>query len=488
LPDTGTPAPTASRKAGISYSALTFRDILRFVRRQYRIVAASVVLCLLLAVAATLVMRSVYQSDAVVVVKFGREFVYRSEVGDSTTAAVPTSANTEELLNTLVQLLQSRDIAKATLLEVGSETLYPDLRLSNGEIDEAKATERFIRSLSARPLRTSNVVQLSFQHPNPQLAQKTLTTMIQVFRDRSLSVYATSQTHFLKRQEELAQSRLDQAAGRLAQFRSQYGVLAFESGLPMLLQQRSDLTALVARGEADLAAATDQVTNLRQQAQNTPAEIVAHVDTEQSRVVDDARSKLLNLRLREQELVTQFADESPPLKQVRAEIKLAEQFLKQQSTEFAGTVRRARNQTLMSIEQELARAEAERAAVAARTGRLREEVGKLDTQLATYAKQDPERWSLERAVDMARAEVKQIATRVEQARLLDAANENRVSNISIIQTPSLPDLREPVRPRWPVNLALGLVAGLALGGLLAVLAELGVVAFGRLSFRRERTP
>lgn len=227
--------------------------------------------------------------------------------------------------------------------------------------------------------------------------------------------------------------------------------------------------------------------SLRQQAQSTPEEIVAHVDKEQSRVVDDARTKLLNLRLREQELISQFADESPPLRQVRAEIRMAEQFLKQQSTEFAGTVRRARNQTLMSIEQELARSEAEQAALAARTASLRQEVTKLDVQIATFSKQDPERWSLERAVDTARTEVKQIASRVEQARLLDAANENRVSNIAIIQSPSLPDLRDPVRPRWSVNLVLGLVAGLALGGLLAILSELGLLPSGWLPLRRSRS-
>lgn len=436
---------------------------------------ATVVACLLLAVAVTLLMRPVYQSDSVIVVKFGREFIYRSEVGEVPNQPLPTSANTEELLNTLVQLLQSRDIARATLAAVGAERLYPDLRLSNGEPDLTKATERFARAFSARPLRSSNVVQLSFQHPDPALAESTLATLIQIFRDRSLSIYANSQTAFFQQQSELAQGRLVAAADKLTDFRTRYGALAYENGLPLLLQQWADLSALVARTDADLAAATDRVANLRKQIETTPAEITAHVDREPSRVVDDARSKLLNLRLREQELVIQFADDSPPLRQVRAEIRLAEQFLRQLNTEFSGTVRQARNTALMALEQELGRSDADRASMAARAASLREELAKLGGQIATVSRQDPERWSLERAVDTARAEVKQINVRLEQARLSDALNESRIGNIAIIQAPSTPDVREPTRPRWSVNLALGLAIGLVLSVVIAVFWELWAV-------------
>jgi len=50
----------------------------------------TVVVCLLLAVVVTLLMKPVYQSDSVIVVKFGREFIYRSEVGEVSNQAIPT--------------------------------------------------------------------------------------------------------------------------------------------------------------------------------------------------------------------------------------------------------------------------------------------------------------------------------------------------------------------------------------------------------------
>lgn len=485
MPEPEISAPRATpQKAGISYSALTFRDILRFGRRQHRLILGCVAIGLVLAAAVTLVMGPVYQSDAVVVVRFGREFLYRSDIGDPSSAPIPTSTTTEELLNTLVQLLQSRDIASSTLGVLGYDRLYPELRLANGTPDTNKAVERFTRMISARPLRSSNVVQLSFQHPNPLLAQATLTALIQVFRDSSLSIYANSQADFYRRQEDLAQARLDQATGLLADFRNKNGVLAFESGLPLLLQQRGDLEGLIARGEADLAAAKERVGNLRKQAKEIPEEIVAYTDREPSRVLDDAKTKLLNLKLREQELMAQFTSDSPPIRQVRAEIKLAEHFLNQQSGEFSGTIRRARNNTLISVEENLVRGEAEQAASAARASSLRQQMALLDKQITTYSQQDAQRWSLERSVDQARLYIKQIGARAEQARLSDAANENRIGNIAVIQVPSLPDPREPVRPRWSVDLAVGAIVGLAVGGLLAVLSELGLMRREWFRFRR----
>ena len=76
--------------------------------------------------------------------------------------------------------------------------------------------------------------------------------------------------------------------------------------------------------------------------------------------------------------------------------------------------------------------------------------------------------------------MKQITVRLEQSRLLDALNENRVGNIAIIQAPSMPDVREPTRPRWSVNLGLGLAIGLVLSVVIAVLLELRAV-FARRS-------
>ena len=117
--------------------------------------------------------------------------------------------------------------------------------------------------------------------------------------------------------------------------------------------------------------------------------------------------------------------------------------------------------------------------LAARVASLRDERGKLDAQIATVSKQDPERWSLERAVDAARAEAKQIAARLDQARLFDAMNENLVGTIAIMQARRC-RMREPTRPRWSLNPGLGLAIGLMLSVVLAVLSELRA-AFARRS-------
>lgn len=71
-------------------------------------------------------------------------------------------------------------------------------------------------------------------------------------------------------------------------------------------------------------------------------------------------------------------------------------------------MRQSRNTALMAIEQELVRTDADRASLAARTATLRDELAKLDGQIAIVSRQDLERWSLEPSVDTARAEVKQI--------------------------------------------------------------------------------
>ncbi len=427
-------------------------------------------LCLAAAVLASLLLPTIYESDATLLVnKYGRGFFYRP-AADPAARPIPVASDPEEILNTQVQLLLSRDVILQTINRVGLKDIFPDLARS-GSPNLSRAVERFTDALTIVPQRTSNILHVSFRNRSGEVARRTLATLIQIFQEKSLNTYLNSQTRFFETEVARQRDIYEAAAAQLNAFRHRLGAEAFDHERTLLLQQRSELDAASHRVAADLAGAQGRATDLKRQIATTEPDVVAFTDTSPNRVAEEAQLKLLNLRLRAQELRSDFTDASREMTQIGSEIGITRSFLAQQAGQ-SSTVRRARSDALNLADQDLGRAEAESAALVASQEALRKSIATLDARLVTMGDTEPERWMLERNVTTAQDTLKTMMSRLAEARTSDAMNSEGIGDIALVQSPSLPDPREPTRPRWDVNLALGLLVGLFVALLSALLSDL----------------
>jgi uncharacterized protein involved in exopolysaccharide biosynthesis len=453
--------------------SFTTRDLVLIIFRfRYRVLAAFL-FCVSIAVALSLLVQPVYQSEASILInKLGREFTFRPDLSIGAPAAIPVATDPEEILNTQVQLMRSRDVILATIERMGLERLYPKLVRPGEAPDIDMAIEKFGDALQAVPQRTSNIVHVAFRNPDRALAAATLEALIQIFSEKSINVYINTQTRFYEEQLAQARDRFIQADQKLTAFRQRFGAAAFEAQMALLLQQRVNLDSERKKAAADLIGAADRAQALRQSIQQTQQEVTAFVDTQQNRVVDDARTKLLNLKLRQQEIAANYAPNSRQVQQVEREIAVAEQFLAQQIAVFSGTVRRARNDVLTALETDLSRALADRAGLEGRHDSISTHVADIDAQIDAITANETERWSLEMDVAAARDTLKAFMAKLEEARAAESLNQGRVGNIAIVQSPSLPDPRKPVHPKPLLYCILGVVAGLFFAIVVALLSEL----------------
>ena len=66
-----------------------------------------------------------YEAESSLMVRIGREYVYRPEVGRTEIASRTPSLS--EMVNSEVEILSSRDLAEQVVRELGVERLYPDI-------------------------------------------------------------------------------------------------------------------------------------------------------------------------------------------------------------------------------------------------------------------------------------------------------------------------------------------------------------------------
>lgn len=116
----------------------------------------------------TFLISPTYEAKSSLLVKFGREYLYTPEVGEGRPTLM--ASGQEELLNSEVQILMNHDIIGKVLASLGIQNVYPGLSAFSGIAKSDAAINQFKRSLIVEPVKKSNVIQVSFQHHNPESA------------------------------------------------------------------------------------------------------------------------------------------------------------------------------------------------------------------------------------------------------------------------------------------------------------------------------
>src|SRR5262249_5105595 len=147
--------------------------------------------CVALAVALCIVMTPIYASTSSVLVKLGRELVYRPEIGTTNNTTAPPVIDKDEVIASNIAIMTSRDIVERAITTVGIERLYPDLleppnpviaMIKGGlrwvrdtlgfepgprEALIEQAMRKFLKRLKVEAVKRTSVIEVTFEHPDP---------------------------------------------------------------------------------------------------------------------------------------------------------------------------------------------------------------------------------------------------------------------------------------------------------------------------------
>jgi uncharacterized protein involved in exopolysaccharide biosynthesis len=221
-------------------------------KRKVAIGALALAVATLVAVV-TFAMPKIYEARASVLVKFGREYVVRSEVGE----ARPQIAMTpEEVLNSEVEILTSDDLVRGVIETIGLPRLFPRTRISFG--DDLPALDEAARSVSkalrVEAVRRSSVIQVAFEHRDPAVAADVVNLLVERYKEKHVEVFGEQRSGFAEVQLAAYAEKLKDAERKLEGFRQKHRVFAYDQQMEMLLRRKGELDsarrdALVKIGE-----------------------------------------------------------------------------------------------------------------------------------------------------------------------------------------------------------------------------------------------
>lgn len=480
------------------------RDILYVIFRHKGKIVLFFLLTAVVVTAVTFMLPVAYQSDALLLIRLGRENLPGDPSMRDTWLNV-TQDRTSEVKSEMA-ILESHYLAERVVDAMGEGWILdrPGLRrevlpipepsaptllrkLMRDAQDMAKsllvtlylmdqltpyedAVRRVMKNLEVEYEKQTNIIQVRYLDKHAPLAQVVLDTLVKFYLERHVEVFALQVSpEFLERQVLRMRDELTEREEDLDLFRNKHGIASIQAQKETLLQQISVL-------EGELSDSTAAAKGLQAQVDALLVEVGKRPDRLELQrtvgmpnyVADWMKERLGELRLEETNLSARYNDNHRPLIELREQISKLEAALAGEEdvrTEITSGLDSTREGLLHTYHNERANLEG----FMARIEKLKEEVARHKGTLAELGAQEKDLERLTRNKELAEAEYRKYRENLEMARISAAMAIDNVTNVSVVQPASKPLL--PVKPRKIRTICLGLLVGLFGGICLAFVRE-----------------
>ena len=446
---------------GREASAISLRDVVAPVFRHRRLVVVSFLGIFLGSIVAAFFLPKQYQAEMKILVK--PERVEPTLTLDKTTVVDSRSEASEGQVQSEVELLRSRDLLENVATSCG---LVPS---ANGPNDRgqsirlARAVRNLQEKLQVEPVRKTNLISLTYQSRDPELAARVLNTLSSLYLEKHLAVHRLpGAIDFFQKQTERYRNELTANEERLVQFDSVNGLVSPELEKEIALRKQSEFDAALRETRTDIAETTQRISALEAQMATASPRITTLERTSDNPMLEQQlKSTLLSLELKRTDLLSKFAPEYPlvqdvqkQITQAKAAIEAAEQSpLHEQTTDL--------DPTYAWMREELAKNRAQLIALHARSEALAPVVQTYQAKTHSLDQKGATQEDLTRAAKAAEQNYLLYLQKQEEARISDALDRNRIVNVAIAEPATMPAL--------PTHSALFTIL---LGGLLATCLSL----------------
>lgn len=462
---------------------IDLRELFGVVMRRKGTIALIALLTFIAALVATLMMKPIYRASTTLQIAPETAKVLDFDVeAESGRQAV----NTKDFYQTQYEILKSRALAKDVIEKEGLEryfqgdqlakpfftetldglksvffgsndteeyedfTLEEEVTATTSSLGKRPLEDRLIANLTISPVKNSQIVKLSYDSTDPQLAQKIVNTIAVRYKEMNLQRRidaSRSAKEFLSREVDNAESRMALAEAEKNNYATAQGFFRVED-----TEGTVDLVvkSMLSIGkELEVAKAL----RIKRQAEYEKAvQTTGELDILDNPVVQSLKKRLIDLQAKQQESALIYKPSYPLMRQLRqqiAEVKTQVQLEERRITRAAQNELKVAYSSAKKHEEDLAA-----------------ELQELRSSYESKLINNSEYSKLAQNAKRATLTYQGLSKRLDE---VTVAGSTQSDNISILDRAIVPFAKH--KPNTKLNLALGLVLGVFLGTVVAFLLE-----------------
>lgn len=385
----------------------------------------------------------------------------------------PKALQTKEFQQTQVELLQSNQLANRVIEnldlmntatfnpqsaesqeEKQSQSLFASIKnfirsdqkqdesnILNEDAQDQLLTNNVLTNLQARlkvvPVRNSELIELTFESPDPALAASVtnaaMDAFIQMHVDGNLDASKTAGL-FLDKQIRGAQIKLEESELQLNEFARKIGIVSLNPEHNLVMKQLEEVNATLAK------ASSDRIAKEAMYKQNMLLDDKSLEQVVNNELIQGLKTQYSTLEAEYKDLSVTFKPGYPKLQQLQAKMNEISARINTEKQQIINSIKNTYETALKTEQYLIANAEAQKIKAL--------ELGEKSTQYKI----------LEREVDTNKSIYQSLLQRSKE---IEATVGAAVTNIQIIDRATQP--LYPFKPQVRKNLLLALVVGLMLG-------------------------
>ena len=451
---------------------LTFFDIFGAVFR-YRwrsMFVAGLVMALMLV--AIFLYPKKYESESTLFVRLGRSSASMDPATIGQTISIQESREAE--MNSIVNLLESRGLAERVVAKVGADRLLkkyawiekqidgvseampsalkssmPAMEegssedsLPEDEIDARKEFElaviEFAENLKIDSPKKSLDITVKFRARTPELARDVVQAVWEVYESTHIVAYQSGGAlKFFEEQFQEQSNLVSKLEDDLRKTKNDFNIVTMAGKQESIQSEFTQAKRLLLETNADLDAAIAQSAKYAADLKKLPTSLLSQKTLGIAENATDAMKDRLNsLEVEEKQLAAKYVSTHPELVLIREQIRTAREIVEAQPEEREQSVVSV-NPVWMDIENKLIVAQAEVARLGAKVASLEQQEMELAQRLNGINDLEVQAFEMQRKIDIARLNYTDYARKLEEARINAALDREALSNVSVVNPPSL---------------------------------------------------
>ena len=386
---------------------------------------------------------------------------------------------TEEDINSEVALLRSQDLLENVVASCGLQNrktdslldsllslVLPQRPLEDEHTRISKAAIKLGKDLRIEPVKKSFIISVTYPSSDPKFAAQVLNALGNLYLAKHAAVHRPSNASDLfDREAEQYRKTLETAEGKLADFNRDSGLVTAQSEKDSSVPKLAEFELDLRQTQAAIPAAEEHVRSLETLLTRTPQRITTQLHTaDNGALMQQLRSSLVTLEQQRVDMTTKYAPGDRMVREVDTQIAQVKAAIEAQQQAPLREETTDQNPTYEFVRQELAKANADLAALRAKASSSARVDQSYRQALVDRDQKQLQQEALLRDVKAAEANYLLYLNKKEEAHISDAFDKYRILNVSIAQPATV-----PILPSNPVPLTL------ILGWLVACLFSMAVV-------------
>jgi uncharacterized protein involved in exopolysaccharide biosynthesis len=452
--------------------ALGMRDLLNIVfKYKYKIIAAFM-LALVLTPLVYFMIPRVYEANSFLMVKFGWEYMYSPELAVQGQSPSPFARN--EVINSEIQILNSRDLKERVISILGVKKIYPSLAQTGDKDNRVSdlAILEFEKNLTVKPIANSSVIEISFKGKDPQTVTEVLNQLLYFYSVKRLEIFKDPKSIlFLEKKVAEYRQSLKDAEDRLESYKQESQVYSLPEQRSLLLNQRMSLDSTLMAAENRTRELQNRLISLEAQIKQVPSSTPG-MGPMLSGVGGSPQSQLLALKLKEQELLGKYKEDNRLVVDVRKQIELVQQSMKDPKYSADAGFSGPANAVHQEVQKDIIKTKAELSSLDVSIGLLKKQLEDANKDIQSLEMREKKLRDLNRELSNYEKNYQLGQSKLEEARVFDDMDRQKMTSVSVVQPATVPI--KPIRPNrgFFFFMAVGAVLGLGGGFGLAYLLEM----------------